>query len=100
MQGLAVGWCDLRPSGAVEPRRIRGHSIRSEVAGYLAMLAFLAAYLLNVAGVGPMAQAALNLSGGIAGATYLLGKHAVPSVISNLTWVAITLLGLIIQRPF
>jgi hypothetical protein len=64
------------------------------------MLAFLCAYLLNVAEVGHIAQAALNLSGAAVGAAYLLSKDAVPSVISNLVWVAITVLGLIIQRPF
>jgi hypothetical protein len=59
------------------------------------MVAFLCAYLLSVAGVGHLVQAALNLIGATVGAAYLHKKNAVPSVISNLAWAAITIAGLI-----
>lgn len=67
----------------------------SEAAGYLAMLAFLAAYLLNVAGLSQSIQFVLNLSGAAIGAGYLSTKGAVPSVISNVAWGAITVIGFI-----
>jgi hypothetical protein len=99
--GLAFGWCELPVSRGTEGRKTRlGRSLASEATGYLAMLAFLSAYLLSVAGAGRVVQAALNLTGAAVGAIYLHRKGAVPSVISNLAWVAITVLGLVIQRPF
>jgi hypothetical protein len=96
---LAFGWCDLGSSRASEGTKTAlGRSLRSEGPGYLAMLAFLSAYLLNVAGAGHIVPAVLNFTGAAVGAVYLLGKHAFPSVISNLLWVAITLVGLFIER--
>ena len=85
------GWCG--PMVASPPIR----SIKSEAAGYFAMVAFLSAYLLNVTGTGHLLQAALNLSGAAVAAFYLYKKGAVPSVISNLAWVAITLAGLMMR---
>lgn len=73
-------------------------SIRLEAAGYIAMLAFLLAHLLNVVGIGHGAQAALNLIGAGTGALYLRRKKALPSVISNVTWAGITVMGLILGR--
>lgn len=67
-----------------------------EAAGYFAMLAFLVAYLLNVADRAHHIQVILNLSGAGVGAGYLHKKGALPSVISNVAWVAITLIGAII----
>lgn len=61
------------------------------------MLAFLAAYLLNVTDTGQHIQVALNLAGAGIGAAYLYNKHALPSVISNLAWGLITLAGLLIR---
>lgn len=91
------GWCGpivASPGrGPSSPTR----SIKSETAGYFAMVAFLSAYLLNVAGTGHLLQAALNLSGAAVAAFYLYKKGAVPSVISNLAWVAITLAGLMMR---
>jgi hypothetical protein len=69
---------------------------RAEVPGYVAMLAFLCAYLLSVAGIGYVIQAGLNLLGASVGAIYLRKKDALPSVISNLLWAVITLGGLIL----
>lgn len=74
-----------------------GSALRTEGPGYVAMLAFLAAYLLNVADAGRHAQAALNLAGAGIGAAYLYGKHALPSVISNLAWGLITIAGLMLR---
>lgn len=68
----------------------------NEAAGYFAMLTFLAAYLLNVAGLAHPVQVILNLSGAAVGANYLLRKGALPSVISNVAWAAITITGLFI----
>jgi len=67
----------------------------SELAGYVATVAFLAAYLLSVAGTGVAVQAALNLVGAVVAAVYLYGKRAMPSVISNVAWAVITVAGLI-----
>jgi hypothetical protein len=98
---LAFGWCELRSPQALQQREDRlVQTLREEALGYFAMLAFLIAYLLSQAGMGHIAQAALNFIGAAVGAVYLLRKHAVPSVISNLAWGAITLVGLIIQHPF
>lgn len=63
------------------------------------MLAFLMAYLLTVADVGYPLQAGLNLSGGAISAIYLHRKKALPGVISNLGWVAITVAGVITSAP-
>ena len=91
-----AGWCgrsipvDRTTIGASEQP-----SIRADAPGYIAMIAFLCAYLLNVAAVGPLVQAALNLVGASVGAIYLHKKNAIPSVISNLAWAAITVAGVI-----
>ena len=69
---------------------------KADAPGYLAMLSFLSAYLLSVAGIGHGLQAGLNLLGALVGAIYLRKKDALPSVISNLMWAAITLGGLIL----
>ncbi len=73
-------------------------AIRLEAAGYIAMLAFLLAYLLSVVGAGYTVQAALNLLGAVAGAFYLRRKQALPSMISNVAWAGITIVGLILGR--
>lgn len=73
-------------------------SIRLETPGYIAMAAFLLAYLLNVLGGAPTIQAVLNLVGAVIGAIYLRRKHALPSVISNVTWAGITIVGLVLGR--
>lgn len=73
-------------------------AIRLEAAGYIAMLAFLLAHLLNVVGAGYAVQAALNLVGAVIGALYLRRKKALPSVISNVAWAGITVVGLILGR--
>lgn len=73
-------------------------SIRLEAAGYIAMLAFLLAYLLNVVGRAYVAQAALNLIGAVIGALYLRRKKALPSMISNIMWAGITVVGLVLGR--
>ncbi|MFN2388463.1 MAG: hypothetical protein ABR575_02475 [Actinomycetota bacterium] len=70
-------------------------SLRREALGYFAMFAFLVAYLLNVLGVGHVVPALLNLSGAGASVLYLRDKNAVPTVISNLAWAAITIAGLV-----
>ena len=70
-------------------------SVRSEAAGYLATVSFLGAYLLSVAGRGEPVQIALNLIGATVAAGYLYKKDAVPSVISNVAWIAITIGGMI-----
>ena len=67
--------------------------MRGEAPGYFAMAAFLCAYLLNVADTGELVQTALNLSASVVGATYLLKKNALPSVISNVAWAIITMAG-------
>lgn len=72
----------------------RQHAFRTEAPGYVAMLAFLCAYLLSVLEAGPLIQAGLNLLGAAVGAAYLRKKDAIPSVISNLAWGAITIAGL------
>ncbi len=72
-------------------------SARAEAPGYFAMVAFLFAYLLNVMGSGRVIQAVLNLAGAIVGALYLKRKRALPSVISNLAWAAITVVGLLVD---
>lgn len=74
----------------------RQHPFRSEALGYFAMLAFLCAYLLSVVDAGPLIQTTLNLAGALVGAIYLRKKDAIPSVISNLAWAAITVGGLVL----
>lgn len=92
------GWCGPAPSAAVDRQTSSTHlSLRSEAAGYFAMIAFLIAYALNVSGTGRLIQVALNLSAAIAAAAYLNKKGALPSVISNLAWVAITIGGLFLR---
>lgn len=71
-------------------------SIRAEAPGYFAMVAFLCAYLLDIVGAGHLIKAALNLAGAAVGAIYLHKKGAIPSVISNLAWAGITVVGLVI----
>lgn len=93
-----LGWCG--PAASSAPKVTVGSlvsSIRPELAGYFAMVAFLSAYLLNVAGAGHLLQAGLNLAGAAVAAVYLYKKRALPSVISNVAWVAITLAGLILR---
>ena len=69
----------------------------AEAAGYVATVAFLVAYLLNVAGTGVIVQGGLNLVGAVVAAGYLYGKRAMPSVISNVAWAVITVAGLIVR---
>lgn len=93
------GWCGPVPTAnANHPEsNVSSHSLRADAAGYFAMVAFLSAYLLNIAGAGRLVQAALNLAGSVVAAAYLYKKGAVPSVISNLAWVAITIAGLMLR---
>jgi hypothetical protein len=92
------GWCGPVPTpGASSEPSLSSHSFRADAAGYFAMVAFLSAYLLNIAGAGRLVQAALNLAGSVVAAAYLYKKGAVPSVISNLAWVAITIGGLMLR---
>lgn len=97
MDNEFAGWCGQSisaDSGSISaPRQ---HSFRAEALGYVAMLAFLCAYLLSVVGAGHLLQAALNLLGASVGAAYLRKKDAIPSVISNVAWAAITITGLIL----
>ena len=72
-------------------------SLRTEAPGYIAMTAFLFAYLLNVVDAAGEAQATLNLTGAGAGAFYLYNKHAIPSMISNVAWGLITIAGLVLR---
>ena len=74
----------------------RQQSFKTEAPGYIAMLAFLCAYLLSVVEAGHLIQAALNLVGASVGAAYLRKMNAIPSVISNLAWAAITIGGLVL----
>lgn len=91
-----AGWCRTSISSASEsPSWTRW--VGSEASGYFAMMAFLIAYLLNVAGDAYPAQVILNLSGAAVGANYLRKKGAIPSVISNIAWMAITLVGLAVH---
>lgn len=94
-----AGWCGQSitagPGNATTTRR---DLIRAEAPGYVAMLAFLCAYLLSVAGADRLIQAALNLLGASVGAIYLRKKGARPSVISNLAWALITVAGVILGR--
>ncbi len=93
-----AGWCGQSiPADAGKTAPAGQHSFRTEAPGYVAMLAFLCAYLLSVVGAGHLIQAALNLLGASVGAAYLRKKDAIPSVISNLAWAAITLAGLMIS---
>lgn len=90
-----AGWCGQSiptDAGIVSIRR--QHSFKTEAPGYVAMLAFLCAYLLSVFEAGHLVQAGLNLLGASVGAAYLRKKDAIPSVISNLAWAAITIAGL------
>ena len=93
-----AGWCGKSiPAAPDKNVSTWAGSIRAEAPGYFAMLAFLSAYLLDVAGAGQLIKAALNLAGAAVGAIYLQKKGALPSVISNLVWAAITVAGLIIS---
>jgi hypothetical protein len=92
--GEFAGWCGQSISAPTTVGS-SGFSLRAEAPGYVAMIAFLSAYLLSVAGVGHLVQAALNLTGAAVGAAYLHKKNALPSVISNLVWAAITIAGII-----
>ena len=76
--------------------RIHGRrTLRREAPGYLAAIAFLAAYILMVAGSSRAFQAALNLAGSGLAASYLWRKRAVPNVLLNVAWAVITVAGLI-----
>jgi len=80
--------------------RTPGNAMRTlsgDAFGYIATLAFLLAYLLNIADVGPQLQIALNLVGAGVAASYLYRKHAIPSVISNIAWGAITIAGAVFR---
>ncbi|MGH2710903.1 MAG: CBU_0592 family membrane protein [Actinomycetota bacterium] len=77
-------------------RTAAAQAIRKDGTGYVATLAFLLAYALTVGDAAPMLAATLNVAGGLTAAFYLHGKGAVPSVISNLVWVVITLVGLVV----
>ena len=93
-----AGWCGQSIPADTETVTASGqHSFRTEAPGYVAMLAFLCAYLLSVVGAGYVIQAVLNLLGASVGAAYLRKKDALPSVISNLAWAAITIAGLILS---
>lgn len=97
MNNEFVGWCGQPlPADARNIPTTRQHSFKSEAPGYIAMLAFLCAYLLSVVEAGHFIQAALNLIGASVGAVYLRKKDAIPSVISNLAWAAITIAGVIL----
>jgi hypothetical protein len=91
------GWC--APASIVRSDRVgrKAAAIRREALGYVATMAFLVAHAMTVAGAVPLLRAALNMGGALAAATYLYRKRAVPSVISNLVWVVITLVGLIVS---
>lgn len=90
-----AGWCGQSiPTGGQTTTVPRQHPFRTEAPGYVAMLAFLCAYLLDVVGAGHLIQATLNLLGAAVGAVYLRKKDAIPSVISNLAWAAITIVSL------
>lgn len=92
-----AGWCGTSiPSAQDGYASSWVRSIRADAPGYFAMLAFLCAYLLDIVGAGHLIGAALNLVGAVVGAIYLQKKGAVPSVISNLAWAAITVAGLMI----
>lgn len=71
--------------------------LRAEAPGYIAMIAFLFAYLLNTMGAAGGTQTALNLAGAGFGALYLYRKHALPSMISNVAWGLITIAGWLIR---
>lgn len=75
--------------------RAAAQAIRKDAPGYVATVAFLLAYALTVAEAAPMLASTLNVAGGLTAAFYLHGKNAVPSVISNVIWVVITLVGLV-----
>lgn len=93
-----AGWCGpVLPPPAETTATRSARSLKAEAAGYVAMLTFLVAYLLNVAGGSYVAQVALNLTGSAVGALYLAHKKAIPSVISNLAWAAITVASLIVR---
>lgn len=74
--------------------RAAAQAIRRDAPGYVATVAFLLAYALTVGEAAPLLASTLNFAGGLTAAFYLHGKGAVPSVISNLVWVVITLVGL------
>jgi hypothetical protein len=95
--GRPFGWCGPAPPPQHQTKPSSGGSLKSEAAGYFAMLAFLSAYVLSVAGVGPLFQAACNASGAAVAALYLRRKGAIPSVISNLLWLGITIAGLMMR---
>jgi hypothetical protein len=71
-----------------------GRTLRREAPGYLAAVAFLAAYLLMVAG-SRIFQAALNLAGSGLATSYLWRKRAMPNVLLNVAWAIIAVAGLI-----
>lgn len=86
-----------RPADAGNVTAPRQHSFRTETPGYIAMLAFLCAYVSSVVETGHLIQAGLNLLGASVGAAYLRRKDAIPSVICNVAWAAITIVGLILR---
>jgi len=72
-----------------------GRTFREEAPGYLAAVAFLSAYALGMAGAAAILQAALNLTGSGLAAGYLWRKRALPNVLLNVAWAAITVAGLV-----
>ncbi len=92
-----LGWCGPASEVSVARQRRWARAARKDAAGYLATLAFLLAYALTVIDTAPLLVAALNVGGALTAAAYLYGKKAVPSVISNLAWVVITIVGLAVR---
>ncbi|MPZ13387.1 MAG: hypothetical protein GEU73_03000 [Chloroflexi bacterium] len=70
------------PAPWIRPERF-ARTIREDAPGYVAALAFLAAYALLVVDAAPILQAALNLTGSGLAACYLWRKRALPNVILN-----------------
>ena len=88
-------------SGSERRRRGLGSAravaaLRGEAPGYAAAVAFLSAYLLTVTAVAPVLQAVLNLIGAGLAASYLWRKGALPNVLLNVAWAAITITGLLL----
>lgn len=89
-----AGWCGPIPVEDEDEPAPSERWLTSEGPGYLAMVAFLAAYLLMMAQIHYLVPALLNLVGSAGAAIYLRRKAALPSVISNLIWMAVTIIGL------
>ncbi|MBW3587951.1 MAG: hypothetical protein KY429_00840 [Actinobacteria bacterium] len=92
-----ASWCGPIPVQDEEELAVSKRWLTSEGPGYLAMVAFLAAYLLMVAQAHYLVPALLNLVGSAGAVIYLRRKAALPSLISNLIWMAVTIIGLMIR---